>query len=160
MPTSGAFAAAGDRWTFSGALTFDDATAVLEPPSALPLPASGVVDMAGLAHADSAALAVLLALRRRATAEGASRCPSSALPPMLDSLARVYGIEDLHQSLRPGRARERQPSDADLTCHAVEVIDVARRFGTVQALAGVDLDGRARASSSGCSGPTAPARPR
>lgn len=94
VAASGAFSAAGDRWHFEGVLTFDDATAVLEQAAGLPLPASGVVDMAGLVHADSAALAVLLALKRRAKAEG--RVLSfPALPPVLESLARVYGIEDL-----------------------------------------------------------------
>ena len=50
--------------------------------------------MAGRVHADSAALAVLLALKRRAAVEG-HRLTFVAFPPMLDSLARVYGIEDL-----------------------------------------------------------------
>ena len=93
MVTS-AFAAAADRWTFTGELTFDDATAVLEASNALPLPASGVVDLSGVVHADSAALAVLLALRRRAVAEG-RRVTFASVPPMLDSLARVYGIEEI-----------------------------------------------------------------
>jgi phospholipid transport system transporter-binding protein len=94
VASGGGFSAAGDRWRFDGALTFDDATAVLEQAAALPLPASGVVDMAGLMHADSAALAVLLELKRRAAAEG-KRLSFAAFPPMLESLARVYGIEDL-----------------------------------------------------------------
>ena len=89
------FAVDGDRWTFCGALTFDDAMAVLDAASSLPLPKSGVVDMTGLVHADSAALAVLLALRRRASAEGSIPLRFVGVPPMLDSLARVYGIEDL-----------------------------------------------------------------
>jgi phospholipid transport system transporter-binding protein len=59
----------------------------------LPLPPSGIVDLAGVVHADSAALAVLLALRRRAIAEGRS-ITFASVPPMLDSLARVYGIEE------------------------------------------------------------------
>ena len=92
---TGAFIAAGDRWTFQGVLTFDDAMAVLESAAALPLPQSGVVDLAGVEHADSSALAVLLALRRRAVAEGHDPLSFVAVPPMLDSLARVYGIEDL-----------------------------------------------------------------
>jgi phospholipid transport system transporter-binding protein len=66
---------------------------VLEATAALPLPASGIVDLAGVAHADSAALAVLLALRRRAIAEGRG-ITFASVPPMLDSLARVYGIEE------------------------------------------------------------------
>lgn len=93
-PNEGAFTADGDRWRFDGVLTFDDATRALETANQLPLPASGVVDMSGLTHADSAALAVLLALKRRATAEK-RQLAFPALPPMLDSLARVYGIEDL-----------------------------------------------------------------
>ncbi len=93
-PATGAFAADGDRWTFSGALSFDDATAVLAAAARLPLPASGVVDVAGLTHADSAALAVMLALRRRAAAEG-RKIAFTGVPPVLDSLARVYGIEEI-----------------------------------------------------------------
>lgn len=90
----GAFTADGDRWRFAGMLTFDDATAVLAAAQALPLPASGRVDMSGLEHADSAGLAVLLALKRRAAAEGRP-IAFEGMPPVLSSLARVYGIEDI-----------------------------------------------------------------
>lgn len=90
----GAFVADGERWTFAGTLTFYDATAVLGATAGLPLPASGQVDMSGLLQADSAALAVLLALKRRADAEG-RELAFVALPPFFESLARVYGIEDL-----------------------------------------------------------------
>jgi len=88
------FAADGDRWIFAGELTFDDAMQVLEAATALPMPASGVVDLSGVVHADSAALAVLLALRRRAAEEG-RHVTFASVPPMLDSLARVYGIEEI-----------------------------------------------------------------
>jgi len=94
-PASGTFAADGERWTFSGELTFYGAMTVLDAASSLPLPRSGEIDLSGLAHADSAALAVLLALRRRAAAEGSNPIRFVGVPPMLDSLARVYGIEDL-----------------------------------------------------------------
>src|SRR5262249_40223539 len=90
-----AFAVDGDRWTFRGVLTFDDAMPVLDASAELPLPRSGMVDLSGLAHADSAALAVLLALRRRAAEEGQLPLRFVGVPAMLDSLARVYGIEDL-----------------------------------------------------------------
>jgi len=90
----GAFSAAGDRWQFEGTLTFDDAAAIFDAAQRLPLPASGVVDLAGLVHADSAALAVLLALRRRAAAEGRNLA-FAGIPPTVVSLARVYGIEEL-----------------------------------------------------------------
>jgi len=90
---TGAFASDNDRWTFAGQITFDNAMPVLEAAGALPLPGSGIVDLAGMAHADSSALAVLLALRRRAVAEGRGIAFAS-VPPMLASLARVYGIEE------------------------------------------------------------------
>ena len=91
---AGAFAVAGDQWVFTGTLTFDDASAVLAAAADLPLPSSGHVDLTGMAHADSAALAVLLALQRRAADEG-RKLASVPLPPVLGTLARVYGIEDL-----------------------------------------------------------------
>ena len=90
---TGAFAEDGDRWTFAGVLTFEDAATVLEEAARLPLPASGTIDMSGLAHADTAALAVMLALNRRATIEG-RRITFAAMPAMLESLERVYGVED------------------------------------------------------------------
>ena len=92
-PASGAFVADGDRWRFAGALTFDDASTVLASAGALPLPPSGIVDLTDLAQADSSALAVLLALRRRALAEGHRALAFTGVPPTLDALARVYGIE-------------------------------------------------------------------
>ncbi len=90
----GRFAVDGNRWQFAGTLTFRDAGAVFTASEQLPLPASGVVDLRGLVHADSSALAVLLALKRRAVAE---HIPLSfdAMPAKLDSLARVYGVEPL-----------------------------------------------------------------
>ncbi len=90
----GAFEAAGDRWKFEGTLTFDDAAGILDAARRLPLPASGTIDLSGLAHADSAALAVMLALRRRGAQEGRG-ITFSAIPSAVESLARVYGIEDL-----------------------------------------------------------------
>lgn len=90
----GAFSAAGDRWQFAGTLTFDDAAAVFAGAQALPLPASGIIDLTGLEHADSAALAVLLALRRRAATEGRDLA-FAGMPATVASLARVYGIEEL-----------------------------------------------------------------
>jgi phospholipid transport system transporter-binding protein len=93
---AGTFAASDDgaRWSFSGALTIDVAAQVLADSEALPLPSSGVVDFSGLSQADSAALAVIIALKRRAKAEGRSLA-LAALPDTLTSLAVVYGIEAL-----------------------------------------------------------------
>lgn len=95
-PPAGGFALAdgGARWSCAGEITFDNATSVLAGAGALPLPSGGQVDLSGLGHADSAALAVLLALRRRAVAETAALAFVS-MPPLLASLARVYGVDEL-----------------------------------------------------------------
>jgi len=92
---AGAFVVAGDSWQFQGVLAFDDAMSVVEAARSLPLPSSGIVDLAGLVHADSSALAVMLALRRRAAAEGHNELRFTSVPPVVDSLARVYGVEHL-----------------------------------------------------------------
>jgi phospholipid transport system transporter-binding protein len=81
-------------WTFTGSLTFDNAETVYERSAALPLPERGVVDLAGLSHADSAALAVLLALKRRATLENRPLA-FEAIPEGVLALARVYGVDPL-----------------------------------------------------------------
>jgi phospholipid transport system transporter-binding protein len=93
--TAGAFVVDGTRWQFRGVLTFDDAMAVVEAARSLPLPESGIVDLAGLAHADSSALAVMLALRRRADDEGRGVLHFTSVPAVLDSLAKVYGVDQL-----------------------------------------------------------------
>jgi len=92
----GRFAAAdgGARWTFAGGLTMDTAAAALKSAQALALPTSGVVDFAGLAQADSAALAVMIAVRRRGAAEGRPIALTD-VPATLTSLAVVYGVEEL-----------------------------------------------------------------
>jgi phospholipid transport system transporter-binding protein len=92
-PGSG-FVAAGDGWTYAGTLTFANATAVFDACGELALPAAGRVDLAGLGEADSAALAVMLAIKRRAAREGA-RIAFASVPPGIARLARVYGVEDL-----------------------------------------------------------------
>lgn len=53
-----------------------------------------VVDATALAHFDSAALAVLLELRRESLAHG-KNLHIRALPERLRDLAKVYGIADL-----------------------------------------------------------------
>jgi phospholipid transport system transporter-binding protein len=90
----GSFASADGRWTFTGTLTFADAATVFEASRALPLPAAGIVDLAGMEHADSAALALMLALKRRAAVEGAHLAFKS-IPQGLHALAHVYGIEEM-----------------------------------------------------------------
>jgi phospholipid transport system transporter-binding protein len=94
VPATGAFSASGDRWRFEGALTLDNAAGVLQVSRALAWPAAGRIDMSGIARADSAALAVVIAIRRRAAAEG-RLVAIEGLPQSLQSLAVVYGVESL-----------------------------------------------------------------
>ena len=93
-PVAGAFVADGDAWRFDGALTLENAATVMAATQALAFPPSGRSDRAGLTRADSAALAVVMALRRRAQAEGRTVVLEN-VPPGVASLADVYGVEDL-----------------------------------------------------------------
>ena len=93
-PAIGGFTASERGWLFAGALSLDDAADVLAAANAMPLPANGVIDMRGLMQADSSALAVIIALRRRAAGEG-RKLSVVGLPPSLRSLAVVFGVEDL-----------------------------------------------------------------
>jgi phospholipid transport system transporter-binding protein len=90
----GGFTVTDGGWRYAGALTFDDAAGVFAASQATPLPASGVVDFAGMTHADSSVLAIVIALRRRAAAEGRA-LSATGLPASLHSLAVVYGVENL-----------------------------------------------------------------
>jgi phospholipid transport system transporter-binding protein len=94
QPAIGGFTASERGWMFAGALTLDDAANVLAAAKTTPLPANGVVDLRGMMHADSSALAVIIALRRRAASEGRTLA-IVGLPASLRSLAVVYGVEDL-----------------------------------------------------------------
>jgi phospholipid transport system transporter-binding protein len=86
--------AAGERWLLAGALTVDTAAGVLESSREAALPKTGIVDLAGLDGVDSAAVAVLLAWRRRALAEGVELAFTGA-PASLAALAELYDVEDL-----------------------------------------------------------------
>jgi phospholipid transport system transporter-binding protein len=92
--SGGAFTATEAGWRFAGALTLDDAAEVLAATRAMPLPQNGRVDFAGLAQADSSALAVIIALKRRGASEGRA-LSVTGLPDSLRSLAVVYGVDDL-----------------------------------------------------------------
>ncbi|HEY7787004.1 MAG TPA: STAS domain-containing protein [Casimicrobiaceae bacterium] len=93
-PAVGAFTASEKGWLFAGVLTLDDASTVFEASKAMPMPANGVVDFRSLLHADSAALAIIIALKRRATAEGRT-LSVRGLPATLRSLAVAYGVDHL-----------------------------------------------------------------
>ena len=90
----GAFVVDHSDWRFAGALTFDDAARVFAAARAVALPARGVIDFSGMTHADSSALAIMIALKRRAAAEGRA-LSIEGVPASLRSLAVVYGVENL-----------------------------------------------------------------
>ena len=92
----GGFAAVagGARWVYAGSLNFADAGAVLAGAQAMPLPRDGIVDCAGIVAIDSAAVAVLLSLKRRAATEGKTVVFAN-LPPALAALAALYGVDAL-----------------------------------------------------------------
>jgi phospholipid transport system transporter-binding protein len=93
-PTDGAFTGGDDGWRFAGALTFDNAAQVFASSAALALPANGGVDFSAITRADSTALAVIIALKRRAATQG-SALSIEGVPASLRSLAVVYGVENL-----------------------------------------------------------------
>jgi phospholipid transport system transporter-binding protein len=67
-------------------------TEVLEKSRELALPETGVVDLKGAEPVDSAAVALLLAWKRRADGEGRPLV-FVELPPTLTSLASLYDVE-------------------------------------------------------------------
>jgi phospholipid transport system transporter-binding protein len=84
----------GGCWTYEGALTFAEAGSVLAAAAALALPAGGTVDCRGIRGFDSAAVAVLLALQRRA-AEDRRTLAFPGIPEGLAALATLYGVEEI-----------------------------------------------------------------
>ena len=89
---------AGERLLLKGAITFDDALEWRE--SVLKeLDRDGlVIDMAGVAEADSTALSLLLEWQREAKSRGFG-ITFANLPAAVSSLAEVYGISELIPSL-------------------------------------------------------------
>jgi len=83
----------GARWSYEGPLTFDEAGPVLTASQALALPRDGEIDLAGIGGFDSAAVAVLVALARRAAREE-RMLRFAGLPPGLSALAELYGVRD------------------------------------------------------------------
>jgi phospholipid transport system transporter-binding protein len=89
-----AFQVEGERWMPAGSLTMDSAATVLAISTEAELPATGVIDLERVEAVDSAGVALLLAWKRRAAAEG-KPLTFAHLPPSLASLAQLYGVEDL-----------------------------------------------------------------
>ena len=84
----------GGGWALAGVVSTANAGAVMELARKLPLPASGVVDCAGVTHVDSAAVALLLACARRALADGA-KLSFANVPRPLAALATLYGVDEI-----------------------------------------------------------------
>jgi phospholipid transport system transporter-binding protein len=82
------------RWTYVGALTYANAGAVLAAAASLPLPATGEIDLADIDAVDSTAVAVLVALKRRAAGEGRPLTFVN-VPAALSALADLYGVEEI-----------------------------------------------------------------
>jgi phospholipid transport system transporter-binding protein len=86
--------AGAGRWKYSGALTFANAGRVFAAAAAMPLPAAGEIDLAGVDAVDSSAVAVLLALKRRAANEGRP-LTFAHVPAALTLLADLYGVREM-----------------------------------------------------------------
>ena len=86
--------AVGARWRDVGALNYANASAVYAATVALPLPTDGEIDLGDVGAIDSAAVAVLVALKRRAADEGRPLRLAN-VPAPLAALADLYGVEDL-----------------------------------------------------------------
>jgi len=84
----------GARWAYIGPLTFANAGPVLAATAAVALPTGGEVDFQNAGAIDSSAVAVLLALKRRAEGEGAP-LRFLRVPAPLVALAEVYGVESI-----------------------------------------------------------------
>jgi phospholipid transport system transporter-binding protein len=84
----------GARWLASGELTFANAGAALAAARQLPLPASGLVQCDAITAVDSAAVALLLALKRRGAEQG-TPLAFVEVPASLMSLAALYDVADV-----------------------------------------------------------------
>jgi phospholipid transport system transporter-binding protein len=82
------------RWPIVGALTMDTAAELLATSADIALPESGVIDLQRVELVDSAGVALLLAWKRRALAEGKT-VSFANVPTSLTSLAELYAVEDL-----------------------------------------------------------------
>jgi phospholipid transport system transporter-binding protein len=89
-----AFQVEDERWLPTGPLTMDSVATVLAASNETPLPATGVIDLEHVEAVDSAGVALLLAWKRRAAAEG-KPLAFAHLPASLASLAQLYGVEEL-----------------------------------------------------------------
>lgn len=95
-PSAAIFTLADDgaRWICAGGITFENAAVALSSARSLELPAAGVLDCDALHPVDSSAVAVLVALKRRAAAEGRTLSIVNATEA-LRTLTELYGVEEI-----------------------------------------------------------------
>jgi phospholipid transport system transporter-binding protein len=82
------------RWTLSGPLVMDTVALVLGASATQPLPDTGVIDLSNVQRVDSAAVALMLAWKRRAATE-ARPVTFASVPAGITSLAVLYGVAEL-----------------------------------------------------------------
>lgn len=82
------------RWFLAGPLTMDTVAGVLDASTNVALPVSGEIDFSDVTSVDSAGVALLLAWKRRAVAEGKT-VTFANVPANLLSLAQLYDVEPL-----------------------------------------------------------------
>ena len=81
-------------WRVGGPLTVDTLAAIIDASAKLTLPDQGTVDFSGVGVVDSAAVAAVIAWKRRALNEQ-KPLRYVNLPRALSTLADLYGVEDL-----------------------------------------------------------------
>jgi phospholipid transport system transporter-binding protein len=85
----------GRRITVSGAVTLANAARLLEEGRQHLAEGARTVDLGEVTELDSSALALILAWLRDARAAGKRELAFANLPPSLQTLARLYGVEEL-----------------------------------------------------------------
>jgi phospholipid transport system transporter-binding protein len=93
-PTVASLEERDGRWFPAGALVMDTVAALLSASRARQLPAARIVDLTSVARIDSAGVALMLAWKRRAAAEG-GKLGFEHVPSTVTSLAIVYGVAEL-----------------------------------------------------------------
>ncbi len=83
-----------NRWALAGPLTMDTVAHLLDVSRSFAMPQAGAIDLGHVDRVDSAAVALLLAWKRRAADEGAS-LQFADVPQSLLSLAQLYGVEEM-----------------------------------------------------------------
>jgi len=89
----------GERIVLTGPVTLANVAALLEEGRRHLAEGAGTVDLAGVTELDSSALALLLAWLRDARAGGRAVAFAN-LPESLQTIARLYGVQDLLPAAR------------------------------------------------------------